>query len=248
MASITKKSRANVYMRSTTERKPVYFFLDPEPDTVPVTLFMPSSLRIEEIDGQRWIICPNGAKTREINAGICNKKPYIVYTDTASGKQRRADCEVLNPHSHMKIIAYRHNDGSGWSLSKGQNMTAQELYLPAWAKLIEEGHERYIETPSTADGTIRVFSDYSKAFIPSEGDKHYKFHSFGHNGVPVLEYGNDRRHCYYVEDTDIYEPLPATQETIRLDEDLWRTDYLRRTRNGASIIKRTYSNTPPTAK
>lgn len=233
---------------------PVYTLNETEGSKA-VTLVLPSLHAAKEReDGSLCIVLPNGQEVTELETSKQTCRPGFVYIDPKTGKETRTHCDVLDPSSFMRIMAYRTDHvaekrrmaHSTWSIHKQKNAEPVPVYLPRACKLVVCNGKTAIHIPSGGVAEVRTFRKGPKSIIPPRPIIKEDFDGVTKNGLPNIKIGSKYRPCLLVEETDIYELPPRSQSVLRLEEALWQIDsYRPNPKTGVARIERTFSEEPP---
>ena len=255
-----EQERVNVYITtpSADDMSLSHYTLNDQGEVIleTLTVWLPRRFRVEETDGKRHIVCPNGTIAGDVQGNYKNSgKPYIEHLSPVSKKKIRNFCSILSSASRMCVKAYRKFAQTQktpiWSLTPLENAEEIELYLPEYCKLIQDERAGLvIQIPTTNKYEKVTFEDGSTEVIEELDIVHAAFSGVGKPGhLPFLTVGTQYRSCYIADpDRDIYAPPQegTIMGTRRMADGTWAVDTYRSTGPHTGILLRSYHTKRPT--
>lgn len=183
---MSEETRIIAYYTPPTESNMFGRFRLTKPTTEesePMTLFLPEGYQSVSIEksppnspNKPAILCPGGIVVTAFQPCGWSKKPVISYFPEPWGavkrrNNRRVECDVLNPHSVQRVMAYRYEHMKTgevlWTLNP---LTVSEcvptpIYLPQDVKMYRDGPDGapYFERPIPAAEVNRLKPNQSRA-------------------------------------------------------------------------------------
>lgn len=252
-----KRERITIYtnlIESTVQASELVISLKEASGLTAVTAFLPSNFHVESNEsGDPVIVDKGGERASFVHT---RQRTGRLVIEKTPNMPRRSYCDIIDPRSNMKIMAYYTGDGARkrWTLEPLVESSPKPVYLPPYCKLIqmERSGRKYIQLPSNMPWSERIMEDGRKYAIQPEPELLTDFSGISYYDAPYIAIGPDgssssRRICYLAEAGDHYAPIIPDGPTItRIEDGRWQIDTLHYDEEtGTSVWYRKFSRTAP---